>query len=103
MGNQEPKDEWIRVAEDGSSPDLSREEATYQREKEWLVRDHLGKIAVIRFDEVVGVYDDLNEAIVDACQRFGRRRMIFREITAHDEPEYIGNIDPNHPSFRRID
>jgi hypothetical protein len=103
MGSEELNDEWIRVAEDGSSPDLSREEAAYQREREWLVRDHLGKIAVIRFDEIVGVFDNLDDAITECCRRFGRKRMIFREITAHDEPEYIGNIDANHPSARRID
>jgi hypothetical protein len=102
MGNQEPNDEWIRVAEDGSSPDLSREEAAYQRERERLVRDHLGKIALIRFDEVVGVFDNVNDAIIEGHRRFGHKRMICREITAHDEPEYIGNIDPNHPSARRI-
>jgi len=103
MGNEEPKDEWIRIGEDGSPPDLSREEATFQRERERLVRDHLGKIAVIRFDEVVGVYDDLDEATIDACTRFGRKRMVFREITAHDEPDYVSNIDVNHPSVRRLD
>jgi hypothetical protein len=103
MGTQEPNDEWLRVAEDGSSPELSREEAAYQREKQRLVRDHLGKIALIRFDEVVGVYDDVNAAMIDAYKRFGRRRMILREITAHDEPAYIANCDPNHPSVRRTD
>jgi hypothetical protein len=103
MGNQEPKDEWLRVAEDGSSPDTSREEAAYQRERERLVRDHLGKIALIRFDEVVGVFNNVNEAIIEGHRRFGHKRMICREITAHDEPEWISNFDPNHPSARRID
>jgi hypothetical protein len=103
MGNEELKDEWLTVGEDGSSPDTSREEAAFERERERLVRDHLGKIAVIRFDEVVGVYDTPNEAVMDSLQRFGRRRMIMRVITAHDEPGYIGNVDVNHPSCRRVD
>ena len=101
MGNEELKDEWLTVAEDGSSPDTSREEAAFEREREHLVRDHLGKIAVIRFDEIVGVYDDIDKATIDAHERFGWGRMIFREITAHDEPAWISNVDINHPSCRR--
>ncbi len=103
MGNEELKDEWLAVAEDGSSPDTSREEAAFERERERLVRDHLGKIAVIRFDEVVGVYDTPNEAAMDSIERFGFGRMIMRVITAHDEAGYIGNINVYHPSCRRVD
>ncbi len=71
--------------------------------REQLVRDHLGKIALIRFDEVVGVFDNVNQAIIEGHRRFGHKRMICREITAHDEPEWISNIDANHPSCRRVD
>ena len=75
MGNEEPMDEWLTVNEDGSSPDISREQAAYQRERERLVRDHLGKIAVVRFDEVVGVYDDINQATI-ACRLAWRERRL---------------------------
>jgi hypothetical protein len=102
MGNPEPKDEWISVGEFDPPPDLSREEAAYQREKERLVRDHLGKIALIRFDEVVGVFDNVNDAILEGYRRFGRKRMICREITAHDEPDWVSNVDVNHPCCRRL-
>jgi hypothetical protein len=103
MNDQEPKDEWIHLEENDPPPDLSREEAAYRREWKRLVRDHLGKIAVIRFDDIVGVYDTLDEATIDAHRRFGWKRMIFVEITAThpDEPEYIANFDPNHPSFKK--
>jgi len=103
MAAQEIKDEWIHLEENDPPPDLSREEAAFERERARLVRDHLGKIALIRFDEVVGVYDDIGQATLAAHERFGWKRMMFREITERDEPEYIGNMDPNHPSCRRID
>jgi hypothetical protein len=103
MKTEETKDEWPVVGENDPPPDLSREEAAYQRERERLVRDHLGKIALIRFDEVVGVFDDVDAAVLEGYRRFGWGRMIFREITALDEPEFIPHVDVNHPSFRRLD
>ena len=104
MKAQEIKDEWIHVGENDPPPDLSREEAAYKRERERLVRDHLGQIAVIRFDDVVGVYKTLEEATLEAHRRFGWGRMIFRPITDDDdEPEWIANVDTNHPSFKPLD
>src|SRR5690348_2143112 len=87
MGTEEPKDEWIVLEENDPPPDLSREEAAYERERARLVRDHLGKVALVRFDEVVGVFNNANEAILEGHRRFGRKRWIVIEITASDEPE----------------
>ena len=83
-------------------PDLSREEAAYQRDKERLVRDHLGGIAVIRYDEIIGVFRNFGEAVTEGRRRFGMGRMIFREITAKDEPEFVSFADVNHPCVRRL-
>src|SRR5712692_10539206 len=102
MENQEIKDEWIVLGENDPPPDLSRENATFERERARLVRDHLGKIAVIHGDDLVGVYDNVDDAVIDACTRLGGVRLIFREITERDEPEWIANVDVNHPSIRRL-
>jgi hypothetical protein len=67
------------------------------------VREHLGKIVLIHGDDVVGVFSTLGEALTEAHRRFGMARMIFRPITEKDEPEWISNVDINHPSVRRID
>jgi hypothetical protein len=83
--------------------DFTREEATYQREKARLVREHLGKIAMIRGDNVVGVYRTVNEAILDGYHRFGDIRMIFKEICESDTFDMIGRGDINDPSFKRLD
>ena len=102
MGNEE-KDEWLVLGENDPPPDFSREEAAFERERARLVRDHLGKIALVRFDEVVGVYDDIDQATLAAHERFGWKRMMFREITERDEPDYIGNMNPNHPCTPPLD
>jgi hypothetical protein len=101
MGTDKPKDEWLRADENGVWPDTSLEDAAFERERARLVRDHLGKIAVVRFDEVVGVYDTFEEATQEAHRRFGWGRMVFNLITERDEPDYIPNVDVNHPSFER--
>jgi hypothetical protein len=91
------KDEWIVLEENDPPPDLARENAAFECERPRLVRDHLGKIALVRFDEVVDVFQNLNQAIIEGHRRFGWGRMLFREITKRDEPEYIANVDINHP------
>jgi hypothetical protein len=104
MGTHEIKDEWIVLEENDPPPDLSRENAAFERERPRLVRDHLGHIALIHIDEVVGAFPTLAEAEREAYRRFGiNARLIFRLITEKDEPEWIGNVDVNHPSVRRLD
>lgn len=104
METREIKDERIVPGEYDPPPDLSREDAAFERERPRLVRDHLGQIAVVHGDEVVGVYATLFEAETDAYRRFGvHARLVFCLITEKDEPEYIAHVDLNHPSVRRID
>jgi hypothetical protein len=103
MDKQEIKDEWPVLEENDPPLDLSREEATFQRERERLVRDHLGHVALIRGDEVVGAYPTAGEAIAEGYYRFGRLRFICRLITVKDEPEFVSFADINHPSVRWID
>jgi hypothetical protein len=103
MGTHEIKDEWIVLEENDPPPDLSRENAAFERERPRLVRDHLGQIALIHIDEVVGAYPTLYEAEMEGFRRFGNARLIFRLITEKDEPEYIANVDINHPCVRRLD
>lgn len=104
MGNDEIKDEWIVLGENDPPPDLSREDAAFERERPRLVRDHLGWIAVIHIDEVVGAFPTLYEAEREGYRRFGvNARLVCRLITATDETEWIGNVDADHPSLRRLD
>jgi hypothetical protein len=103
MNGPEIKDEWLHLEENDPPPDLSREDATFERERARLVRDHLGKIVCIHGDDIVGVYDNVDDAVLDSCTRLGDVRLIYRTIREHDETAYIANVDTNHPSFGRID
>ncbi len=83
--------------------DFSREEAAYQRDRERLVQAYLGWIVLVHQDEVVGVFRTASEAIREGFRRFGDVKIMVREITAQDEPEFITHVDINHPSFQRVD
>jgi hypothetical protein len=101
MNKQQTDSAGLVVGENDPPPDLSRENAAYERERERLVRNHLGKIALIHGDEVVGVFDNVDEAIIEGGRQFGWARMIFREITVSEEPVFIPHVDLNHPSVQR--
>jgi len=103
MENGEIKDEWIVLEENDPPLDLTRENAAFERERARLVRDHLGGIALIHLDEVVGAFATLSEAQREGARRFGNARLIFRPITEKDEPEWVSNVDIHHPSVRRVD
>jgi hypothetical protein len=103
MKTPEIKDERPRFAENDPPLDLSRENAAFERERARLVRGHLGQIALIHGDEVVGAYPTAGEAIAEGYRRFGLVRLVCRVITENDEPEWVPFIDINHPSVRRID
>src|SRR5205814_1028860 len=103
MNTLEIKDERPRFDENDPPLDLTRENAAFERERFSLMRDHLGKIALIHLDEVVGAYATLGEAMKEGFRRFGDARLIFRPITLPDEAEWVSNVDINHPSVRRVD
>src|SRR5262245_59730283 len=103
MSDEINYDEWLHVREDDPPPDLTREENAYAREEERLLRDHLGKIALIRKDDVLGVFDTPGEAIAEGIRRFGRVRFLAKLIEEREGPIFMPLVDINHPSFRRTD
>jgi hypothetical protein len=100
---EKPYDPWKAPGPNDPPEDLSREEAAYARERDRLVRDHLGKIALIVGDEVVGVYNTLDEGLFDCVTRFGVVKMVLKQICDPNEPpDFISLVDVNHPSVRRL-
>jgi hypothetical protein len=97
MNTQDLKDERIRREANDPPPDYSREDATFERERARLAKDHLGKIAVIHGDDVVGIYDNVDLALFSLPDELLNAQLIFCEITPFDEPIWIGNVDPNYP------
>src|SRR5205807_7722199 len=68
----------------------SAEVAAYRREQERLARDHLGWVALIHGDEVVGVFRTFTEAFEEGFRRFGLFHYLAYKITDPNEPpEFI--------------
>jgi hypothetical protein len=83
--------------------DFSRELAAYAKEQERLVREHLGWIALVHGDEVVGAFPTADEAYLEGFRRFGHVRMMLKEIRdPNGPPDFISLIDINHPSVKRL-
>jgi hypothetical protein len=93
---------WPILGPDDPPLDLSRENAAYERERENLVREHLGKIALIYEDAVIGVFPNADEALKEGFRRFGFARMMLKLIGESDSPEYISQVNVNHPSFKKV-
>jgi hypothetical protein len=89
-GPDDPPREW------------KREEAAFARERDRLVRDHLGKFVVVRLDEVYGPFDTLDEAALAGYGRFGYVPMIFKEIRPEEPPAFVSLVDVTHPSIRWV-
>lgn len=84
--------------------DFSREDAAYKKVEERLVRDHLGKLALVHDDEFVGVFDKYDDALLEGYRRFGFDKVMIRVIRDPSEPpDFISLVDVNHPSIRKVD
>ena len=103
MTIRETQEGWPVLEENDPSPDLSREDAAFERERDRLLRDHRGKVALLHGDDVVGVFDNANDAFIEGHRLFGGARWVVYLITEPGEPEYIANVDTNHPSFKPLD
>jgi len=90
-GPDDPPREWVR------------EEAAYARERERLLRDHLGKFVVVHQDEVFGPFDTLGEATLEGYRHFGDVPIIVKDIQPEGPPDFVGIVDLKHPSIRLLD
>ena len=97
------QNEWPTLEPEDPPLDFSRENAAYEKERERLLREHRGKIALVHEDEVVGAFATAGEATLEGYRRFGLAKMMLKEICDADTPEYVGHVDVEHPSFRRRD
>ncbi len=61
---------------------LSMEIAAYERMRDVLEADHFGKWVVVHDEQLIGTYEDFQEAAVEAVERFGRGPYLIREVGA---------------------
>jgi hypothetical protein len=103
MSNVVRSVEPVPIGTDDPPIDFSREEAAYEKEKQRLVREYCGWIALVHGDQVAGVFPSADEAILEAFRRFGTDKVMLKEIRDPDDPDFISLADTQHPSFQRLD
>ena len=62
--------------------ELTKEIAAYERMRNELETDHLGKWALVHDEGLVGLYATFEEAAAEAVRQFGRGPYLIREIGA---------------------
>ena len=62
------------------SPTLKAEIAAFERMRDVLEADYLGKWVVFHNEEFEGAYDSLAYAAYDAIQRFGDNPFLIRQV-----------------------
>ena len=65
-------------------PDLSREIAAYERMQDALEADRFGKWVVIQGEDLIGAFDDFNDADDEALRRFAP--CLIRQVGAVQDP-----------------
>jgi hypothetical protein len=100
MNSTDVRIEPRTLGPDDPPVDFSREEAAYERERARLVRQHLGRIALIYGDDVVGVFSDIGDAIEESYRRFGHDQTMLKEIRDPDPSYFMPLTDTRHPSFQ---
>ena len=61
---------------------LSKEIAAYDRMRNELEMDYFGKWVVLHDEELVGTYEECEDAANTAIQRFGRGPYLIRQVGA---------------------
>ncbi len=98
-----PKDPYAFPGPDDPPREWAREEAAYARERDRLVRDHLGEFVVLHRDELVGPFKTYGEAVAVAYRRFGDVQLVIKEIRPEEPPDFVSLVDLNHPSIKLLD
>lgn len=84
--HQTEEQSWNPIPPPGSSPFppaevyFAQELATYERYRAQLERDHMGQAALLRGDELIGVFKDFNAAVEEGFRRFGLKKFMAYEI-----------------------
>lgn len=59
---------------------LSKEMAAYDRMRDELEMDYFGKWVIVHDEELVGTYDESEDAAYDALQKFGRGPYLIKQV-----------------------
>jgi len=66
---------------------LEKERKFYDRKRAELVSQHLGQFVLIKEEELIGVYNKIEEALAEGARRFGLQSFLVRQISETSEEE----------------
>ncbi len=61
---------------------ITKDIAAYEEQRQTLEANHLAKWVVFHDETLIGIYDSLENAAVDAARRFGRGPYLIRQVGA---------------------
>jgi hypothetical protein len=75
-----------------------------QHHDEWL-KQHSGKFVLVKNEELIGVFDTQQEALVEGARRFGTESFLVRQVEETEQLIYIPALtlgilraDSTHPA-----
>ncbi len=71
--------------------ELAEQLVTYRDHLDELLR-HKGKYVIIRGREIIGIYDDEQEALLEAATRFGVEPVLVKQIVAKEPTITLGGV-----------
>jgi hypothetical protein len=66
---------------------LEKERQYFSEHHAELLSRHLGKIVLIKDEELVGSFNTIEEALAEGARRFGLTPFLVREVSATEEKE----------------
>lgn len=66
---------------------LERERQYFSKHHAELLARHLGKVVLIKDEELIGAFNTIEEALAEGARRFGLTPFLVREVTASEEQE----------------
>ena len=66
---------------------LEKERQYFLEHRDELVSRHLGKVVLIKDEELVGAFNTIEEALIEGTRRYGLTPFLVREVTATEEKE----------------
>ena len=66
---------------------LEKERKFYDEKLDELVSQHVGQFVLIKEEELIGVYNKIEEALAEGARRFGMQPFLVRQISKTSETE----------------
>ena len=66
---------------------LEKEREVFEQKREQLLTDHFGKFVLIKEDDLIGVFNTIEEAVTEGARRFGLEPFLVRQVEKTAESE----------------